>query len=82
MPSVFTKKNDDVLCPFFHGDSAREIKCKDYGHTGHGLAGDSTVTCFTLTEDKKQYSDDFCCGCYQGCEVYIAFESVLAYRDR
>lgn len=82
MPSRYNK-NLYVKCPCFYRETSMEIKCKDIGDKrgGIGLAGESTVSCFGTKADKDNHKDDFCNGCYQGCEVYIALSDMIAYWD-
>lgn len=81
MPSRF-EKNPYTICPFFYRETGTEIKCKDTGDLagGMGLVGEGTVSCFACKQDKDDHKADFCNGTYQGCEVYRAFEDMIAYR--
>lgn len=79
MPSKFD--NTGLMdCPFYYAESKAAIKCRD-ALTNSGLVGQSTVTCFATPQEKRAHRDDFCSGCYQGCEVYHAFEDKAEYEQ-
>lgn len=80
MPSRFVRTRP-MQCPFYYGDTSLEIKCKD-SMTGEGLAGVATATCFKTIEDRTEYMNDFCAGCYMGCEVYRAFLDKCEYNEQ
>lgn len=83
MPSRYIR-NPHIKCPCFYREASLEIKCKDTGDNGGGvgLAGESTVTCFSTKADKDSYRYDFCNGCYQGCEIYRAMIDMIGYKNR
>lgn len=67
-------------CPFYYGETSTEIKCRDC-YTHRGLVGLATVTCFSSPQERRGHRDDFCGGCYQGCEIYHAFEDKIEYEQ-
>lgn len=83
MPTKF-QKNPYVRCPCFYRETPMEIKCKDRGDLpgGSGLAGEATVTCFPSKDEKRSYKEDFCNGCFGGCEIFRAFDDMTKYRNQ
>lgn len=82
MPTQY-QKNPYVKCPYFYRETSLEIKCKDRGDLagGTGLVGESTVSCFSTKQEKREYMMDFCKACYMGCEIYRAFDDIERYRS-
>lgn len=65
MPGSHHYKEDPyVMCPYYCKDAPIEIKCK-------GLCGSHTLNVFENGKAKRLYKEDFCCGNYQGCPLYI-----------
>lgn len=81
MPTQY-QKNPYVSCPYFYRETSLDIKCKDRGDLsgGAGIVGESTVSCFSCKAAKRDYMQDFCKGCFMGCEIYRAFEDIERYK--
>lgn len=66
MPNKTKYKEDPyVLCPFYRKETPIQVKCA-------GICGTHTINDFNSSKDKQFYKDDFCCGYYWNCPLYIA----------
>lgn len=57
-----------VECPYYRKESPVEIKCV-------GICGEHTTNTFSNKKSKQLHKDDFCCGFYFNCSLYIALET-------
>lgn len=68
MSSTKYRQDPYVTCPYYTKESSIEVKC-------FGICGDHTVNSFENKKAKQEFKDDFCCGYYWNCPLYIALET-------
>jgi hypothetical protein len=65
MAKVYKYKDDPyVMCPYYCKESAIEIRCM-------GIIGLHCTHDFKSAADKQEYKDDFCCGLYTSCPLFL-----------
>lgn len=69
MPGKTKYKQDAyVRCPYYRKETAIEVKCE-------GLCGMNTINVYESGKAKQEYKEDFCCGFYWNCPLYIGLET-------
>lgn len=59
--------DDEVLCPYYKLENQIKLKC-------YGICGANTIHTFASIKEKQDFKDDFCCGYYWNCPLYIALD--------
>lgn len=68
MSSTQYREDPYVECPYYRKESPAEIKCT-------GICGDHTTNTFANKKTKQGYKEEFCCGFFFNCPLYIALET-------